>query len=315
MSNQAITWAYSCQEVDSIEKFVLVTLANYADEFGVCFPSQSTLVEDCRCSDRKLRNALKALGERGLITRYERRRSNGSRRSDAVLLTGFANRKPLSSPEEHPVLAGLQVQPEAGSEPTNRHHVPGGQPAPRAGGSGTRCRGVRHHVPPLNLQGNHQENLTTSRPLAELEAQCLAACGPGLCAEGRKAIVGTSGLFGSWLEEGCELEADILPILRERTARERQTPIRTWDYFTEAIREARRRRLAQATSEAPAATERHAEKTSGPEPSAIDPVERMAAWINSDAYVPPSAVSNTMRDELLARGLVTEATLRRRQIY
>ena len=147
MSHQAITWAYSCRTGDSIEKFVLVTLANYADEYGVCFPSQTTLVEDCQCSDRKLRNALKSLGERGLITRYERRRDNGSRRSDAILLSGFAKRKPLSSPEEHPLLAGLQIQLEAVSEPTNRHHVPGGQPAPRAGGdpaphaggSGTTC--------------------------------------------------------------------------------------------------------------------------------------------------------------------------------
>lgn len=140
MSNQAITWAYSCCTGDSIEKFVLVTLANYADEFGVCFPSQSTLVEDCQCSDRKLRNALKSLGERGFITRYERRRRNGSRRSDAILLIGFADRKPLSSPEEHPLLAGLQVQPEDVPEAVNRHHVPGGA-------TGTRCRGVRYHVP------------------------------------------------------------------------------------------------------------------------------------------------------------------------
>ena len=41
----------------------------------------------------------------------------------------------------------------------------------------------------------------------------------------------------------------------------------------------------------------------------------MADWINSGKHVPPSAVSNTLRNELLARGLVTEAALRRLQIY
>lgn len=33
------------------------------------------------------------------------------------------------------------------------------------------------------------------------------------------------------------------------------------------------------------------------------------------SYVPPSAFTNTTRDALLRAGLVTEATLRARQIY
>ena len=46
-----------------------------------------------------------------------------------------------------------------------------------------------------------------------------------------------------------------------------------------------------------------------------DRVARLAAWLNSGAYVPPGAVTNTTRDALLRAGLVTEATLRARQIY
>ena len=46
-----------------------------------------------------------------------------------------------------------------------------------------------------------------------------------------------------------------------------------------------------------------------------DILQRTAAWINSGRYVPPSAVSNVTRDALLRAGLVTEATLRARQIY
>ena len=42
---------------------------------------------------------------------------------------------------------------------------------------------------------------------------------------------------------------------------------------------------------------------------------RTADWINSGRYVPPSAVSTSKRAALLAAGLVTEATLRSRQIY
>jgi hypothetical protein len=46
-----------------------------------------------------------------------------------------------------------------------------------------------------------------------------------------------------------------------------------------------------------------------------DRLARLAAWLNSGAYVPPSAVTNTQRDALLRAGLVTEATLRAHQIY
>lgn len=48
---------------------------------------------------------------------------------------------------------------------------------------------------------------------------------------------------------------------------------------------------------------------------ASDPVDQLADWINSGARVPPSAVSNTHRDALLARGLVTRDQLRALQIY
>ena len=44
-------------------------------------------------------------------------------------------------------------------------------------------------------------------------------------------------------------------------------------------------------------------------------LQRTAEWINSSRYVPPSAVSNVMRDALLRAGLVNEATLRAHQIY
>jgi len=46
-----------------------------------------------------------------------------------------------------------------------------------------------------------------------------------------------------------------------------------------------------------------------------DLLVRTAMWINSGSYVPPSAVSTSRRAALLAAGLVTEATLRARQIY
>lgn len=50
----------------------------------------------------------------------------------------------------------------------------------------------------------------------------------------------------------------------------------------------------------------------------LDPEVRLrllAEWINSGKHVPPSMITNTKRDELLAAGLVTRERLRQLQIY
>ncbi|KZL09074.1 helix-turn-helix domain-containing protein [Pseudovibrio sp. Ad26] len=151
MSVQAITWAYGRSDItDPIEKFILITIANFADEYGLCWPSQATLQEACCCSERKLRNCLNDLEALGLITRYQRRRANGSRRSDIFVLTGFDGRRAIPDQNDHPALENLEVTkprthkrhgvPEGPA--SNRHVVPH-QPACGAATN-------RHVVPPLN---------------------------------------------------------------------------------------------------------------------------------------------------------------------
>ena len=148
MSVQAITWAYKRREIDdAIEAFILVTLANFADPYGVTWPSQKVLARDCRCSERKVRYCLAALERRGLIARLPRRRDNGSRKSDAVVLVGFQDREPIARAEDHPILEELDVEPQALADTINRHPVPPDQPAPCAAPPGTVCRTPRHHVP------------------------------------------------------------------------------------------------------------------------------------------------------------------------
>ncbi|WP_159096890.1 helix-turn-helix domain-containing protein [Pseudovibrio sp. Alg231-02] len=137
MSVQAITWAYGRSDItDPIEKFILITIANFADEYGLCWPSQATLQEACCCSERKLRNCLNDLEALGLITRYQRRRANGSRRSDIFVLTGFDGRRAIPDQNDHPALENLEVTkprthkrhgvPEG---PANNRHVVPHQPA------------------------------------------------------------------------------------------------------------------------------------------------------------------------------------------
>lgn len=140
MSVQAISWAYSLEDLDDpIMRFVLVTLANYADDYGVCWPSVMTLVADLRCSERKLRECTRELETMGLIQRLERRRENGSRRSNAYLLIGFGDRRHPTEAGDHPIIGPQDVVVKGAIKPINRHVVPGVT-------TGTTCRGPLHTV-------------------------------------------------------------------------------------------------------------------------------------------------------------------------
>lgn len=86
MSLKAMTAAMELRGVTASEKLLLLALANYADEDGNCFPSQSRLAEDACLSLRTVVTLLAALEERKFITRERRSRRNGSRTSDAITL-------------------------------------------------------------------------------------------------------------------------------------------------------------------------------------------------------------------------------------
>lgn len=86
MSVSAITWAFGLEGINPARKFVLVTLANYADENNSCFPGQDKLARDVGTSVSTVRRALKELEEAGYIVRERRYREDGYRSSDRYFL-------------------------------------------------------------------------------------------------------------------------------------------------------------------------------------------------------------------------------------
>ncbi|OIQ67523.1 hypothetical protein GALL_508960 [mine drainage metagenome] len=179
----------------------------------------------------------------------------------------------------------------------------------------------KSHVQNLDTNLVREPVTTTTRDAgatrdapADPEATCLGVCGEGLGSAARAAITATRPVIEGWLATGYDLAADILPMITERTRRPRTDPIRTWDYFTPAIARHHARRTAQATRSG-IAGEADAAGRDGAQTDALQKLTFMATWINSNRYVPPSAVSTAMRTALLAAGLVTEAALRARQIY
>lgn len=86
MSVEWLTWALKQKVGDARAKFVLVVLANYADENGYSWPSQQQIVKSTDQSERTVRDALKRLEENGFVQREDRRRKNGSRLSTGYQL-------------------------------------------------------------------------------------------------------------------------------------------------------------------------------------------------------------------------------------
>lgn len=85
MSYKATNWAWELG-LKMPEKFVLVALADMADEQQSCYPGQQTLSSMTGASESTVRRALKKLEDGGLLTREERRTKGGYRTSDRYVL-------------------------------------------------------------------------------------------------------------------------------------------------------------------------------------------------------------------------------------
>ncbi len=87
MSVIAISLAIQTKTSDPLAKLLLLLLADrHNGDTGACFPSIARLTEDGDMSRRSVNNKLAWLEDQGFITVHERRRPNGSQRSNAFTL-------------------------------------------------------------------------------------------------------------------------------------------------------------------------------------------------------------------------------------
>ena len=111
MGYRAIMWAFEQEAGTATNKAVLLAAAKFANNEGTCFPSCDTLAKLTNCNERTVRRALRALEKRSLILRKQRRRKDGQRTSDLIVL--LAGDKLVSNGHPRP-------------GPTdNRDHCPG----------------------------------------------------------------------------------------------------------------------------------------------------------------------------------------------
>lgn len=78
MSWQATAWAVRQKTGSSSRKVLLLVLANYADENGVCWPSQEVLKAETEMSEDTIQRQSKILKALGLVRIVRRRRKDGT---------------------------------------------------------------------------------------------------------------------------------------------------------------------------------------------------------------------------------------------
>lgn len=133
MSIQAVAWAIRQKVGSPTGKVLLLCLANYADENGECWPSQTTISNEAELGERATRDWLKALEDAGFIERRRRNRADGSRTSDLfrLCLEKRTENPPSGLPAKS---AGRPNQPAGSSAPTGisrrayRQEMPGNEP-------------------------------------------------------------------------------------------------------------------------------------------------------------------------------------------
>ena len=97
MSFKALSWA-ATQRLKCHEKLVLMMLANRADpESNSCFPTMSTLAQDCGLSVSQVRKTVANLEKLGLVSRTGQIRTYGQS-SNIFTLTGMGTPTPIECP-------------------------------------------------------------------------------------------------------------------------------------------------------------------------------------------------------------------------
>lgn len=86
MSNEAITWAFNQDGLTMTEKFVLIALADYANEVHMCFPAHEKTAKRVAASRSTVKRAVRSLEQKGLLRVVSWHRPNGSDTSNRYQL-------------------------------------------------------------------------------------------------------------------------------------------------------------------------------------------------------------------------------------
>lgn len=335
MSHSATNWAIKQRGLKPATKIVLWHLCDrFNPDYG-CFPSQDRLAEDCEISRSTLNEHLALLEAARLLRRVPRLHPITKRQMPTRYILGFEPGFVLDDGNPCPEIGHGNATLDENLNETKGFEVESPlapKPCPISG-HGDEARPVSDFTPdpcPENAQSrvrNPDTNLV-SEPLREPVKEEEGAKARENLDEGFfEALLAALGfapggtLPGWW--QGCPPREHVrgwrdylgltsVEILSaaEASRQGHPEPPDGPKALDRVMQRAAQRKADEASRKRPKPKATAAQET---RPIADLPFF-YAEIVNSDRYVPVSAISNSMRDAMLARGLVTSERLRQRGI-
>jgi hypothetical protein len=331
MSHKATLWAIEQRGLKPTTKIVLWHLCDrFNPDFG-CFPSQARLAHDCEISRSTLNDHLDRLEAAKLLRRVPRVDPVTKRQMPTRYILGFEDSGTPHDPEPCPE-SGHGDWPDSDGDAFARGGTNNrSDPSPEIG-HGNPLKAVSGFCPdpcPENAESrvrNPDTNLVReplSKPLKEEEgAQACAAISDQFFGEVLSALgLDPASLPGWWQGWPPRLhvqrwrgelgltEAEIVAAA-EASRQEHPEPPDGPKALDRAMQRTAQRKVEDAG--------RKPWKPKAEAAPAAKPITDLPAFyanlVNADGYLPVSAISNTMRDAMLGRGLVTAERLRMRGV-
>jgi len=315
MSHRATIWAIQQRGLKPATKLVLWFLCDrHNPDFG-CFPTQARLAEDAEMSISALNDHLALLERAGLIRRIRSHDPRTHRRQATRYILGFEDgfdQEP--TPDTGDGSSGTKEEQAAHPTPESGHGAISGfsaKPSPDFAESHLRNPETNLVREPLSKPVKEEEGAQARAAVSdEVFGDLLDALGldptalPGWW-QGRPPRLHVQ----RWRDELGMSEAEIIATA-EASRHEHPEPPDGPKALDRAMQRAAQRKVEDA------GRKRRTPKVA-PAPAA-QPITDLPAFyaglVNSDRYLPVSAISNTMRDAMLARGLVTPERLRERGV-
>jgi hypothetical protein len=347
MSHKATVWALDQRSIKGTTKIVLWHLCDrYNPEHG-CFPSQELLAYDCQVSRSGLNNHLGHLERCGLMRRERRIDPITKRQMSTRYILGFEDGfTPVPSAataENRADSASLAEKPcpNSGHGPYGEESITNNdlacnaeekpcpefahgavskkqaEPCPENGPSRVQNLDTNLVREPLREPVKEEEGAAAhdsdfDRFFAELLTALGFAADAALPAwwQGWPARLHVQ----RWRDDLGLSEVRIIETATESRAAHPNPPDgpKALDRFME--RAAQRDAQAATAAAKPQKPKRTRKADQTPRPSTDDLAAFYADLVNSDRYLPVSTISNTTRDAMLARGLVTPERLRLRGV-
>ena len=321
MSHKATVWAIQQRRLKPATKIVLWFLCDrHNPDFG-CFPTQARLADDAEMSISALNEHLAKLQELRLIHRVRAQDPQTHKRLATRYILGFEDGfPPEPTPETGDGLSGTDKEQNADPSPDSGHGAISGfpaKPSPDFAQSHLRNPEINLVREPLTKPVKEEEDAQArdsdfDRFFAELLAALGFAANATLPAwwQGGPARLHVQ----RWRDHLGLSEVRILETAKETRSDHPNPPDgpKALDRFME--RAALRHALAatEIATGKKAKPQRKGETT--PPLSDDEKAAFYARMVNADGYLPQSVISNTIRDAMLVRGLVTPERLRQRGV-